>query len=156
MRCGMRRGCPLSETTAQREPIARDVMRPVGFLLREADDAWNAARRLFESGQTGAPVLDVAGKLVGIVSQADMAAYLRESSREAPDFYAEPDHDPLPVSPTATVGQLMTRVLIQVPDDMKLAEVERHMLRRRVQRVLVVRDNEVLGVITAIDLLRAR
>jgi len=141
---------------ARRESIAKDVMRPVGFVLREQDDAWNAARRLFEGGQTGAPVLDRDGKLVGVVSQADMAAYLRESSREAPDFYAEPDHDPMPVRPAATVGQLMTRVLVQVPDDMKLADVERHMLRRRVQRVLVVKDNEVLGVITAIDLLRAR
>ena len=139
-----------------REPTAKDVMRPAGFLFSEGDDAWNAARRLFESGQTGAPVLGVDGRLVGLVSQADMAAYLRESSREAPDFYAEPDHDPIPVRPAVTVGQLMTRVLVQVPEDMSLEEVERHMLRRRVQRVLVVRDGEVLGIITAIDLLRSR
>jgi CBS domain-containing protein len=50
----------------------------------------------------------------------------------------------------------MSRVLVQVPEDMPLDEVEQHMLRRRVQRVLVVRDGQVVGVITAIDLLRVR
>jgi CBS domain-containing protein len=139
----------------KRPRVAADVMRPVGFVLRVADDAWPAARRLFESGQTGAPVLDAAGKLVGIVSQSDMAAYLRVSSHRAPDFYAEPDRDPLPVRPAATVGQLMSRVIVQVPDDMPVEEIERHMLRRRVQRVLVVRDGEVLGVIATTDLLAA-
>ncbi|MDE2490667.1 MAG: CBS domain-containing protein [Elusimicrobia bacterium] len=139
-----------------RAASARDVMRPVGFVLREGDDAWDAAKRLFESGQTGAPVLDEGGRLTGVVSQSDVAAYLRELSRSAPDFYAEPDRDPIPARPAAAVGELMSRVLVQVPEDMPLAEVERHMLRRRVQRVLVVRDGALLGVITAIDLLNAR
>lgn len=136
--------------------IAKDVMRPVPFTLREEDDAWTAARRLFETGQTGAPVLDADGRLVGVLSQSDTASYLRESARAAADFYAEPDRDPIPARPAATVGQLMSRVLVQVPDDMPLGEVERHMLRRRVQRVLVVDGGVVRGVITAIDLLRAR
>ena len=136
--------------------LAKDIMRPVGFSVLETDDAWVAARRLFESGQTGAPVLDVAGRLVGIVSQSDLALYLRENSRNAPDFYAEPDRDPLPVRPAATVGRLMSRVIVQVAEDMPIAEVERHMLRRRVQRVLVVRDGAALGVIAATDVLGAR
>lgn len=142
----------------QRMPMltARELMRPVAFVLREGDDAWTAARRLFESGQTGVPVVGEDGKLVGVISQADLAAHLRESSRAAQDFYAEPDRDPVPPRPAATVGQLMSRVLVQVPEEMPLDEIERHMLRRRVQRVLVVRDESVLGVITALDLLRAR
>ncbi len=135
---------------------ARELMRPVAFVLHESDDAWTASRKLFESGQTGVPVLSADEKLVGVISQSDLAAYLRESSRSAQDFYAEPDRDPVPARPASTVGQLMSRVLIQVPEDMSLDEIERHMLRRRVQRVLVVRDDAVLGVITAIDLLRAR
>lgn len=135
---------------------ARTLMRPVAFVLHEADDAWTASRKLFESGQTGVPVLNADEKLVGVISQSDLAAYLRESSRSAQDFYAEPDRDPIPARPSSSVGQLMSRVLVQVPEDMALDEIERHMLRRRVQRVLVVRDDKVLGVITAIDLLRAR
>jgi CBS domain-containing protein len=131
-------------------------MRPVPFFLAEGDDAWTAARRLFETGQTGVPVLDREQRLVGVISQSDMAPYLRERARAAPDFYAEPERDPLPAPPASTVAELMSRVLVQVPDDMALDEVERHMLRRRVQRVLVVKDGEVLGVITTIDLLRAR
>jgi CBS domain-containing protein len=131
-------------------------MRPAALALRENEDAWDAARKLFEQGQTGAPVLDADGKLVGVLSQSDVAAYLRESSRQAQDFYAEPDRDPAPARPSVVVSQLMSRVLVQVPEEMPLDEIERHMLRRRVQRVLVVRDGRVLGVITALDLLRAR
>lgn len=137
-------------------PTARELMRPVAFVLHEGDDAWAASRRLFESGATGVPVLSAEEKLVGVISQSDLAAYLRESTRSAQDFYAEPDRDPIPVRPGATVGQLMSRVLIQVPEEMTLDEIERHMLRRRVQRVLVARDDGTIGVITAIDLLRAR
>lgn len=136
--------------------LAREVMRPVDFVLREDDDAWAAAGRLFQSGQSGAPVLDAGGRLVGVISQSDLAAHLRESSRTASDFYEEPDRDPLPARPAATVGRLMSRVIVQVPEDMPADDVERHMLRRRVQRVLVTREGEVLGVITATDLLRAR
>jgi len=139
-----------------RAGVARDVMRPVAFALREDEDAWDAARRLFERGQTGAPVLDAAGRLVGVLSQSDAAAYLRESSLRAQDFYAEPDRDPAPSRPPVSVSRLMSRVLVQVPEDMTLAEVERRMLRRRAQRVLVVREGKVLGVITTSDVLRAR
>jgi CBS domain-containing protein len=137
-------------------PIAKELMRPVGFLLHETDDAWMAARRLFETGQTGVPVIAADEHVIGIISQSDLAAYLRESSRQAQDFYSEPESDPVSAKPAATVGQLMSHVLVQVAEDMPLDEVERHMLRRRVQRVLVVREGKVLGVITAIDLLRAR
>jgi CBS domain-containing protein len=135
---------------------ARDIMRPVGFTLRETDDAWLAARRLFESGQAGALVLDGAGRLVGVVSQSDLAAHVRESSRAASDFYAEPDRDPLPARPPAAVGGLMSRVIVQVPEDMPVDEVERHMLRRRVQRVIVAREGEPLGVVAATDVLGTR
>jgi CBS domain-containing protein len=85
-----------------------------------------------------------------------LAAHLRESSRAATDFYAEPDRDPLPARPASEVGRLMSRVLVQVPEDMPLPEIERHMLRRRVQRVIVTRDGRALGVISAADVLGAR
>ncbi|MBI4371021.1 MAG: CBS domain-containing protein [Elusimicrobia bacterium] len=135
---------------------AADLMRPLAVVLREDEDAWGAARRLFEAGQTGAPVLGADGRLAGVLSQSDVAAYLRDCTRRAQDFYAEPEHDPIAARPCATVGQLMSRVLVQVEEDLPLDEVERHMLRRRVQRVLVVRDGQALGAIAAIDLLRVR
>lgn len=139
-----------------RPRVAGDIMRPVGFVLREDDDAWTAGRRLFEGGMTGVPVLDARGRLAGIVSQSDVAAHIRESSRAASDFYTEPDRDPVPPPPPVTVGRIMSRVIVQVPADMALDEVERHMLRRRVQRVLVVEDGRPVGVIVATDLLRVR
>jgi CBS domain-containing protein len=135
---------------------AKDIMRPVGFTLRETDDAWTAARRLFESGQAGAIVLDAQDRLAGVISQSDLATYIRESSRSASDFYSEPDRDPLPARESSTVGRLMSRVIVQVPEDMALDEIERHMLRRRVQRVIVVAAGAALGVIAATDVIAAR
>ncbi|NNN05754.1 MAG: CBS domain-containing protein [Elusimicrobia bacterium] len=131
-------------------------MRPLALVLRESDDAWTAAKSLFDGGQAGAPVVDTEGRLTGVLSQSDLAAYLRERSQRAADFYAEPDRDPGQTRPPARVGQLMSRLLVLVPEDMALEEVERHMLRRRVQRVLVTRDGCALGVISALDLLRSR
>lgn len=130
-------------------------MRPLALVLRESDDAWTAAKNLFDGGQAGAPVVDAEGRLSGVVSQSDLAVFLRERSQRAADFYSEPDRDPGQTRPVVRVGQLMSRLLVLVPEDMSLEEVERHMLRRRVQRVLVARDGRVLGVISALDLLRS-
>jgi CBS domain-containing protein len=136
--------------------VARELMSPVDFFLREGDDAWAAASQLFGTGRSGAPVLDAEGRLVGVISPSDLAQHLRENTRAATDFYEEPDRDPLPARPAGTVGSLMSRVIVQVPEDMPADEIERHMLRRRVHRVLVTREGRALGVVTTADLLRAR
>ena len=144
------------ERRTGRPQAARDAMRPAALVFHESDDAWTAARGLFDGAQAGAPVVDGEGRLVGVVSQTDLASYLRERTLHAADFYGEPDRDPGAARAAALVGQLMSRVLVVVPEDMPLDEVERHMLRRRVQRVFVERDGRAVGVISALDLLRSR
>jgi CBS domain-containing protein len=139
-----------------RASSARDAMRPIALVLREDEDAGDAARRLFAQGQAAAPVLDAAGRLVGVLSQADAAACLGESSSRAQDFYVEPERASAPARPAAAVRELMSRALVSVSEDTPLDEVERRMLRRRVPRALVVRDGRALGVISASDLPRAR
>ena len=103
-------------------PSARDVMRPVAFALREEEDAWNAARRLFEQGQTGAPELAAAGRR-GVL-QADVAGLCARSSRRRRTLRRAG-----PIgrrAPDGVGAEVISRVLIQVPEDMPLDEVERH------------------------------
>ena len=59
---------------------ARDVMSPVVLTLAADDTAASAAETLAKAGVSGAPVRDANGKLVGMLSQADLTSPRRAGS----------------------------------------------------------------------------
>jgi CBS domain-containing protein len=93
---------------------------------------------------SGAPVQDERGQIVGIVSKTDL---VRAFSGRDEDETNQPAHEAL------SVEDIMTRDVVTVsPDDEVVAVVQR-MLDGRLHRVLVARNNELLGIITTFDLL---
>jgi acetoin utilization protein AcuB len=85
------------------------------------------------------PVLQ-GGKLVGILSQRDLA--LIESLGDV-----EPDE--------VMVEEAMTREVFSVAPDAPLEDVALEMADRKLGSAVVVRGNEVVGVFTTVDALRA-
>lgn len=152
---------------------AKDVMSTPVKSVELGTTLDEVATRLADEGVTGLLVVDRAGKHVGVVSHADVVGYvaglergeglaggfyfqseLREdpASAGSPVDLEDADEDALR---TTTVDAIMTPEVIWVPDGMKLPDVARVMVERRVHRVLVEREGVIVGIVSTMDLLRA-
>lgn len=129
----------MMKTAMMAAPRVRDVMTADLVFLRTdltLDDAWAV---LHERGISGAPVLDVRGRLVGVLSKADLA---------------DPRHRP-PAGP-GTVEAAVTHVAYAVRASDPVMSAVRLMLDHDIHRALVVDDDGTLaGIITPLDVLRA-
>jgi CBS domain-containing protein len=116
----------------------KDVMTQAVLLLRAEtpiDEAW---RELHEAGVTGAPVLDARGRLVGVLSNHDLAD---ARSRNA--------------GHPALAGDIMTRVVYAVRAEDSIVTAVRLMVDEDIHRALVVHDDGSLaGIVVPMDILR--
>jgi CBS domain-containing protein len=124
------------------------------------DDAFvsEAVLLLTERGISAAPVIDEAGRPVGVVSHTDLLIHEREmgshpASRAAHD--EELAHGFQVTHGDATrVRDVMTPSVFFVAPDAPAAKVVELLLRLHVHRLFVVEDEVLVGVISAIDVLR--
>jgi CBS domain-containing protein len=94
---------------------------------------------------SGAPVTDVNGKLVGIASKTDI---VRGLSEQMSSSLREMNGAGL------TVADVMTEDVVTVAPDDSMESVARKMVDGSLHRVLVTEDDEVVGIITSLDVLR--
>jgi len=113
--------------------FAKDVAEPVFLSLPPETNALEAARQMKDKHQ-GYVIVVSADKPIGIVTEWD---YLAKVVAEARD------------PSTMTLKELMTEGLISVPDGEGLEGVARIMTEKGVRRVLVMRKDKVVGVITS-------
>lgn len=138
------------------------VMQRAVVTLRPETSARDAERLFAEHRIGGAPVLDDAGRVVGVLSQSDLARLgtERPSTAEAGAFFSDVDdyHD-IASAPAAAsvvpVADVMSRDVLSIAPGATLAEAARRMRERRVHRLLVVEDGALRGVVSAFDLLVA-
>ena len=114
----------------------------------------------------GAPVVDSKQRLVGVVSASDILANELHVGHEVVterEYYCRPDlatrgelrgsgmH--IEEYADALVRDIMTPVIISAPPDATVAELADLMGVNRIHRVLVVEDDRLVGVVSALDLL---
>jgi CBS domain-containing protein len=144
---------------------AQDVMTTNVISVAPSTSVRELAGLLCEHGISGAPVVDAAGQLVGIVSEGDLlhraeteterrtekrrARWLETlaTDRELARDYVK--------SHARTVGEIMVRPVITVTPETELNEVADILETRRVKRVPVVRDGKVVGIVSRANLVRA-
>jgi len=98
---------------------------------------------LTDTGYSAAPVIDEAGRPVGVVSRTDVVVYDR--ARATSDAGT---------AKVVRAADLMTPAVFSVAPEATAHEVGREMVRLNVHRLYVVDDGGVLiGVISALDLL---
>ena len=125
---------------------------------------------LVENGISGAPVTSEDGKLVGVVSLTDIVRHNslpgKDSRLNSPyDYYrhglehqyAKEDIRSLSIEtePLDTVRDIMTPMIFDVNEDTKVKQVADTMIRGRIHRVFVTREQKLAGVITTVDMLKA-
>lgn len=127
-----------------------DVMTPGARCVDQGCTAVGAASFLLGDGITGAPVVDAEGGLLGVISITDLLGLLVagfEESRRDPEAV----HD----SGRIHVGEVLRRSPVTCTEETSLLRACQTMVRERVHRLVVVRDGATVGVLSAIDLVRA-
>jgi CBS domain-containing protein len=111
---------------------------------------------------TGVPVVDAAGRLVGIVTKDDVLFRGRAGGsepRQTPDIkqlftsgfvgFNQAGSGP------SEVGQIMTRTVISAPEDATIEDLCRLMWDGKIHRIPIVREAVLVGIVSALDLCRA-
>jgi CBS domain-containing protein len=143
---------------------AAELMTPNPQSLREDVTLKEAIAFLVDRNISGAPVIDEAGRPVGVLTQSDVLVHDREES----EHVAPPEAEfgtPLPRSwweefqiervDTTPVRDLMTPAVFCVSLDTLAWTVIEQMRELNVHRLFVVDDDGVMvGVITAMDIVR--
>jgi CBS domain-containing protein len=144
---------------------AKDLMKPNPVSIHRNAGIREALELLTDRGFGAAPVIDEAGRPIGVVSRTDILIHERECVRHAcaPD---STDWDLFPesswtegfsieVTDATTVGEIMTPAVFTVALDTPAREVVRRMLALKVHH-LFVSDGELalVGVISPLDVMR--
>ena len=142
---------------------ASDLMNPEVLTVREEMTVADLAAFLVENEITGAPVVDEAGRLVGVVSVVDIAEAQSEGvAHGGSDFYEQSWEEGPPEEVMGEVEELegdllvadiMTPAIYSVDEESTVSEIASVMLDRHLHRVLVTRSGKVVGIITTSDLL---
>src|SRR5450631_1449514 len=133
---------------------AHQVMtRPVITVTPETT-VLEAANTMLQRHISGLPVVDAAGKLVGIVSEGDFIRrseigtqrkrgrflkFILGPGKAATDFVHEHGHK---------VAEIMTPEPLTITEDTVLEEIVRLMERNNVKRLPVTRGEKVVGIVT--------
>ncbi len=128
--------------------FVRDFMTRDLVTLREDDKAGPALQLLREQGLRRAPVVDEAGRPVGLVSDRRLLEALSVPVRRG---QLQPHDKP---APSLLVRDIMTRDVITVPPNMPMETAGVLMATRRVGSLVVVEHEQAVGIITETDMAR--
>jgi len=116
---------------------------------------------LVDSGFSAAPVIDEAGRPVGVISRTDVVVYDRERlilPKAAAYYFESADEITAAVheeEAAVRVADVMTPAVFAVSPDTLLCEAAERMTNLHVHRLFVVDGSGTLvGVVSALDLLR--
>lgn len=139
---------------------AADVMTHNVVTVERRTPIREAIRLMLANKVSGLPVVD-GGKVEGILTEGDLLrrSEIATERRHWPwlDFLLGPGRTASEYVRThgRTCEQLMSHDVISVTPDTSLAEIVQLMERRRIKRVPVIEDGNLLGIVSRPDLLAA-
>ncbi len=157
-----------TQTPAERWALvtAGDIMRTDVVVLSYAAPLSDIERTLSENRISGAPVVDEAGHIVGIVSLKDLVdRYAQDPDarpRRGPGFYhlsteelGEGDFRSfeIPAESEDTAQDVMSAEVFSVPTTAGLREISKAMAEHRIHRVLVEDQQRYVGLISTMEII---
>jgi CBS domain-containing protein len=121
-------------------PLVRDYMDKVVPTLSPETGILEAVDFLLSKHVTGAPVLDAAGNVIGILTEKDCLRLLSTGM----------DSD----KPRGTVREFMTTEVASVPSHMNVYFLAGMFLQASYRRLPVIDGGKLVGAITRFDVLR--
>ena len=117
---------------------AQDVMSSPVKTVRAGSSVSEAIASLTRYGHNGLAVLDEVGRLTGVVSRRSLDRALRHGLGNAP------------------VSGQMTHKPVTAPPDAPLPDIEALILEHNVGRIPILKDGELVGIVTRSDLLASK
>jgi len=124
-----------------------------------------AAKQLRENKISGAPVVD-GDRIVGILSEADLMRLLEEESInlvfpspleliELPIKMHHQLKETIKKLAASKVKDVMTREVITIDEEGSIEEAARLMAKHGINRLPVVKDGKLVGIVTRADVIKA-
>lgn len=117
---------------------ATDVMIKDVLTVKESTPLKEITRIFSERKITGAPVVNENGNLVGVISETDIIRKTNSIGAWSP----------------STAGQIMTKPAVTVSPNDTLQRICELMSNRSIHRVVVAEGDQIVGIITTMDILR--
>ncbi|HEX3265074.1 MAG TPA: CBS domain-containing protein [Candidatus Limnocylindrales bacterium] len=139
----------------------RDAMTPHVITVRPETPLKEVAQILIDANVSGLPVVDDAGKVLGVVSEADFLIKgqgpLAIRHRRLARLLGESGSSRQQLNKLAarTAAEAMTTPPVTIAPSQSLAEAAACMVQRRVNRLPVVEKGWLVGIVTRADLVRA-
>src|SRR6516165_2504909 len=141
--------------------IASDVMTRTVLSVRPDATIAEAIRLMLDNRISGLPVIDEAGRLVGMLTEGDLLRRGETGTERHRPRWLEILMGPGRLAGDYVrthgrrIGEVMTRDPVSVTPDTPLKEVVELMERRRIKRVPVLDGDVPVGILSRADLLRA-
>lgn len=116
---------------------AQDLMTHPVITATESMRVMEVIDQLLRWHISGMPVVDDAGRLVGMITEHDLLNF-------AFDGHAE----------EATVGEAMSRKIVSFPPETPMQDLVHTCVNQRIRRVPIVKDGKVVGIVSRRDVLR--
>jgi len=141
---------------------AKDIMTRDVITIRKGASIEEALRLMAENDVSGLPVVDVDGNLEGIITETDMLLK-GQSPVERPKmaFYGPW------LLPEDVVGEMykksrgtrvedsMSKQVIAFGEDSAVTDIARKMIEHNINRVPILRDRKVIGIVSRRDIVHA-
>ncbi len=111
---------------------AKQIMTRDVITVRPTTRVKELAMTLIKNQISGAPVADRNGKIIGVVSEADIVAKKGK-----------------------TVRDIMTKQIISVTEETPVEEIARLMTTHKIKRLPVMNSGKVLGIVSRADIVSA-
>jgi CBS domain-containing protein len=138
---------------------AADVMTRDVVTVRPNDSLRRAAQIMLERGVSGLPVVEANGRVVGVISEADLIRHDETRTRWWLDVLSEGEQiSPDFVSAVHAINRPVLRAmrteLITVNEHTPLSEVAEKIVRHNIRRVLVLNEGRLVGIVARRDLVK--
>lgn len=142
-------------TNGRKALTAEDIMTQPVVTVREDQDIWSLSWSFVRLHITGMPVVDRRGKLVGMISQTDLAAFIWKQASAGEEFFVGVKRYEDGVRGPVLARELMTRKVVKAGLHTPVDELARTMRRLKIHRLPIVQGDRLLGIVTTMDMLKA-